>query len=65
MLVQPIGSEGWLLAGGWSPRCFSRGDELWVEGWAEKLRTSLEQAGVFPSTEEAPSAPSAPFPPGS
>ncbi len=63
VLVQPIGSEGWLLAGGWSPRCFSRSDELWVEGWAEKLRTSLEQAGVAASREEAPSTPRAPVPP--
>ncbi len=65
VLVQPLGSEGWLLAGGWSPRCFSRSDELWIEGWAEKLRTSLDQAGVPPSKEEAPSAPRTPVPPGS
>jgi hypothetical protein len=42
LVVQPIGSEGLLLLGGWSPRCFSRSDELWLEGWALKLRTSLE-----------------------
>lgn len=65
VLVQPIGSQGWLLAGGWSPRCFSRSDELWIEGWAEKLRTSLERADVALSREEAPSAPKTPAPPGS
>ncbi len=42
LVVQPIGSDGLLLLGGWSPRCFSRSDELWLEGWASKLRTSLE-----------------------
>jgi len=42
LVVQPIGNEGLLLLGGWSPRCFSRSDELWLEGWALKLRTSLE-----------------------
>ena len=42
LMVQPIGNEGLLLLGGWSPRCFSRSDELWLEGWALKLRTSLE-----------------------
>ena len=42
LVVQPIGDEGLLLLGGWSPRCFSRSDELWLEGWARKLRTSLE-----------------------
>ncbi|WP_315855516.1 MULTISPECIES: cofactor assembly of complex C subunit B [unclassified Synechococcus] len=42
VLVQPIGEGGWLVLGGWSPRCFSRSDEAWIEGWAEKLRTSLQ-----------------------
>ncbi|WP_370593330.1 cofactor assembly of complex C subunit B [Cyanobium sp. BSA11S] len=65
VLVQPIGSQGWLLAGGWSPRCFSRSDELWIEGWAEKLRTSLERADVALSRGEALSAPKTPAPPGS
>ncbi|MCT0219867.1 cofactor assembly of complex C subunit B [Synechococcus sp. CS-1329] len=65
VLVQPIGSEGWLLAGGWSPRCFSRSDEVWIEGWADKLRTSLEQADGVPSKQEESSAPRTPVPPGS
>jgi hypothetical protein len=65
VLVQPLGGEGWLLAGGWSPRCFSRSDELWFEGWAEKLRMALEQADGVPWREEEPSAPRTPVPPGS
>jgi hypothetical protein len=39
--VQPIGSEGLLLVGGWSPRCFGRGDLLWIEGWAARLAVAL------------------------
>lgn len=42
VIVQPIGSEGLVLLGGWSPRCFSRSDEAWLEGWSQKLRTQLE-----------------------
>lgn len=42
VLVQPIGGGGWLVLGGWSPRCFSRADEAWIAGWTEKLRTPLE-----------------------
>ncbi|MEB3198947.1 MAG: cofactor assembly of complex C subunit B [Synechococcaceae cyanobacterium] len=38
VLVQPIGSDGLLLLGGWSPRCFRRSDLIWVEGWARRLR---------------------------
>lgn len=43
VVVQPIGDEGVLVLGGWSPRCFSRSDEAWLEGWSRKLRTPLEQ----------------------
>lgn len=37
VLVQPIGERGLLLLGGWSARCFSRSDLLWVEGWCRRL----------------------------
>lgn len=37
VLVQPIGERGLLLLGGWSARCFSRADLLWVEGWSRRL----------------------------
>ena len=42
LIVQPIGSDGVLLLAGWSPRCFSRSDETWLEGWSLKLRTALQ-----------------------
>lgn len=59
VVVQPIGSAGVLIVGGWSPRCFSRSDEVWITGWAQKLRTELEQLpvlglrdqGSFPESE--------------
>ena len=38
VIVQPLGPRGLLVLGGWSPRCFSTADQLWIEGWAEKLR---------------------------
>jgi hypothetical protein len=37
VLVQPLGGQGVLVLGGWSARCFSRSDLVWVEGWARKL----------------------------
>lgn len=51
VLVQPVGSEGVLLLGGWSPRCFSRSDLVWVEGWARRLTAEWAQAldGVAPA----------------
>ena len=42
VVVEPLGQRGWLLVAGWSVRCFSRSDELWITGLAEKLRTALE-----------------------
>ena len=48
---QPLGGEGVLVLGGWSPRCFSRSDLLWVEGWARKL--TAEWAPVLDGVVEA------------
>ena len=53
VIVQPLGEEGVLLLAGWSPRCFSRSDEAWVAGWAQKLRTALEPIGVPPDRPAA------------
>ncbi len=44
VMVQPLGKRGWIVLGGWSERCFTRADERWLLGWAERLRTQLEQA---------------------
>lgn len=43
VLVQPLADQGWLLVGGWSPRCFSRSDETWIAGWAARLTERLAQ----------------------
>ena len=42
VLICPIGTNGVVVLGGWSERCFSRSDEQWLEGWTARLRTSLE-----------------------
>lgn len=43
VLVQPVGTGGLLLLGGWSPRCFSRSDLAWVEGWSRRLTAEWAQ----------------------
>ena len=53
VIVQPLGTDGVLLLAGWSPRCFSRSDEAWLEGWARKLRTALDPIGVLPQDHAA------------
>lgn len=47
VLVQPLGQEGVVVLGGWSARCFSRSDLIWVEGWARRL--TAEMLAVDPS----------------
>ena len=37
VVVQPLGEAGVLLLGGWSARCFSRSDLVWLEGWGRRL----------------------------
>ena len=46
IVVCPMGNDGAVIVGGWSPRCFSRSDERWLEGWAQRLRTTLETEDV-------------------
>ncbi|MEB3308031.1 MAG: cofactor assembly of complex C subunit B [Cyanobacteriota bacterium] len=41
-VVQPLGTRGWIVLGGWSSRCFSRSDLQWLEGWAARLTSALE-----------------------
>ena len=55
LIVQPIGTEGLILLAGWSPRCFSRSDEAWLEGWSLKLRTALELCDAAPEAPRSPS----------
>ena len=46
VMVQPLGERGWIVLGGWSERCFTRADERWLTGWAERLRTELERTAA-------------------
>lgn len=60
VVVQPLGSEGVLVLGGWSPRCFSRSDLLWIEGWARRLTGELARVSGAVSPVEAPPPTAAP-----
>ena len=37
VIVLPVSSECWLIVGGWSERCFTKSDEIWLEGWSKKI----------------------------
>lgn len=58
VVVQPLGKEGVLVLGGWSPRCFSRSDLVWIEGWARRLTGELARVsgGAEPAEEASSTA---------
>ncbi len=37
VIVLPVSSDCWLIVGGWSERCFTKSDEIWLEGWSKKI----------------------------
>ncbi len=41
VIVFPISANGWLIIGGWTDRCFTKSDELWIEGWSKKISNIL------------------------
>jgi hypothetical protein len=55
VVVQPLGTQGVLVLGGWSPRCFSQSDLVWIEGWARKLTGELAQVwgAAVPAEEDS------------
>ncbi len=42
LIVHPIGKKGFIVVGGWTIRCFSKSDELWISGWAKKLTQLID-----------------------
>lgn len=43
VICQPLGDRGALILGANAPRSYTRQDEIWVQGIAEKLAVGLEQ----------------------
>ncbi len=64
VVVQPLGEEGLVVLGGWSARCFSRSDLMWLEGWARRITARMvapsEPACARPDGAVAPSTGSPP-----
>jgi putative methionine-R-sulfoxide reductase with GAF domain len=45
IICQPLGSQGVLILGANAPRSYTKQDEAWIEGIADKLANSLERMG--------------------
>ncbi|MBD2466001.1 cofactor assembly of complex C subunit B [Oscillatoria sp. FACHB-1407] len=44
IICQPIGREGLLILGANAPRSYTRQDEIWITGIADKLANTLQEA---------------------
>ncbi len=42
VIIYPMSSKGWVIVGGWTVRCFTNSDEIWISGWSERLKEKLE-----------------------
>ena len=49
LITQPIGKEGALIVAANAPRSYTKQDETWVEGIADKLSYTLSQEKVSPN----------------
>jgi Cofactor assembly of complex C subunit B, CCB2/CCB4 len=47
IICQPLGSQGVMILAANTPRSYTKQDEIWVEGIADKLANSLEIAGLI------------------
>jgi Cofactor assembly of complex C subunit B, CCB2/CCB4 len=45
IICQPLGSQGVMILGANAPRSYTKQDEAWIEGIADKLANSLEKSG--------------------
>ncbi len=46
LICQPLGSQGALILAANAPRSYTRQDEIWIEGIADKLAHSLEMGAI-------------------
>ena len=51
VICQPLGNRGVLILGANAPRSYTRQDENWISGIADKLENTLEAAGTIISNE--------------
>lgn len=48
LICQPLGNQGALILGANAPRSYTKQDENWIEGIAEKLSDTLSRVSVTP-----------------
>ncbi len=46
ILVVPINRKAFILIGGWSPKCFTKSDEKWIDNWSKKINNIFSKNNI-------------------
>jgi hypothetical protein len=46
VLVVPINSKAFILIGGWSSKCFTKSDEMWINNWSKKVNNIFSNNNI-------------------
>jgi len=46
ILVVPINNKSFILIGGWSPKCFTKSDEKWINNWSKKINNIFSKNNI-------------------
>ena len=46
ILVVPINEKSFILIGGWSPKCFTKSDEKWINNWSKKINNIFSKYNI-------------------
>ena len=46
VLVVPINNKAFILIGGWSPKCFTKSDEKWINNWSKKVNNIFSKNNI-------------------
>ena len=46
ILIVPINNKAFILIGGWSARCFTKSDEIWINNWSKKVNNIFSENDI-------------------
>ena len=46
ILIVPINKKAFILIGGWSPKCFTKSDEKWINNWSKKINNIFSKNNI-------------------
>ena len=46
ILVVPINRKAFILIGGWTPKCFTKSDEKWINNWSKKINNIFSKNNI-------------------